>query len=54
MTEYYEAFKILRENNYLPSMKFYYRTFLFKNIFGRNFITCQPFYKIFAAQYRSN
>ena len=32
------------ENNYLPSMKFYYRKSLFKTVIGQNFIICQPIF----------
>ena len=48
------SFKILRENNYLPSMIFYYRKSLFKIVLGQNFFNCQQIFKIFAEQFRTN
>ena len=47
-------FKILRENNYLPSMIFYYRKSLFKIVLGQIFFNCQQILKLFAAQFRTN
>ena len=48
------SFKILLENNYLPSMIFYYRKSLFKIVFAQNFFNCQPIFKFFAAYFRTN
>ena len=47
------SFKILRENNYLPSMIFCTEKSLFKIVFYRTF-KCQPIFKLFAAHFRSN
>ena len=46
----------LRENIYLPSMRFLYRKSLFKNVFDQNFFIkkCQPIFKIFAAHFATN
>ena len=40
-------FKILRENNYLPSIIFFYRKSLFKMFFGAILFNCQPIFIIF-------
>ena len=48
------SFKILRENNYLPFMIFYYWKSLFKIQFGyKNFISW-PIFKNFAGLGRTN
>ena len=52
MVEYCE-FLNFAGNNYLPSMIFYYRKSLFKNVLGQNFFNCQPIFKILAAPFRT-
>ena len=46
--------KFLRENIYLPSIRFLYRKSLVKNVFDQNFFICNPIFKIFAAQFATN
>ena len=41
----------LRENVYLPYMRFLYRKSLFKNVFDHNFFICQPILKIFCCTF---
>ena len=40
----YDKFKILRENNYIPSMIFFYRKCQFKIVLGHNTFNCQPIF----------
>ena len=47
-------FNFLRENIYLPSMRFLYRKSLFKNVFDQNCFICQPIFKIFAAHFATD
>ena len=46
--------KFLRENIYLPSIRFLYRKSLFKIVFDQNFFICQPIFKIFATHFATN
>ena len=41
--------KFLKENIYLPSIRFLYGKSLFKFFFDQNFFICQPIFKIFVA-----
>ena len=50
----YNEFQNFAENNYLPSMNFYYRKSLFKIVLGQNFFNCQQIFKIFATQFRTS
>ena len=46
--------KNLRENNYFPSMMFFYKKSLFIIVFGQNIFNCQPIFKIIVANFRTN
>ena len=46
--------KFLRENIYLPSMRFLYRKSIFKNVFDQNFFICLPIFNIIAAHFATN